>query len=1032
MSRATFAVSILASLIAGCALQTPARADVPDWLPRYDLEIDLDTAGHSVHVKQRVVWTNRHERSASELVFNAHSHYRVPSGNRLLLAKTLELLRVVPEEAIEGKGASAALRIERVTMGDLVLRAHYQEGNGRALDAVPPANCDPESAVTDCDGTALVVMLPHPVRKGESIAVELEFSFRLPQKQGRWGQWRGVTFLSNWLPVLAVYDESGWQPTPYIPWHQPFFNEAGIYSARATLPQDQQIACTCSIEGTSILPDGRQQVDFQPRCARDFAFLCSARYQAYTENVGAIQVRCMAFPEHEYYARALTHWACEAIPVYERWIGPFPYPVFTIVESYFGWSGNECGGLVMIDERVFGMPHIADGYPEYLISHELCHQWWYNAIGTNGYSETFMDEAMAVHYSHRLMTQKHGRNNALIHYPSGLEWLPNIHRDSYRAYGLLGTIARGEATTTLHDMQDFGSVVTLFSMAYDKGGKIVDMIEDRLGEAGYCDFIHTIYARYQFRILRVADFQRELGEYTGQKAVWDEFFNHWLYGAGFCDWAVDKVTVEPVNADGTPAGPRWSFVRALHGQSECSVSAYRVTVLVTQKAEYTEPTVLGFCFDGSDDYQLRIPIDPGVQLMDFDNPRARVQTLTPTQVQVEVVLPRKPTQISVDPDQIIVDPNPVNNHWKPKIRWRWTPFNNPLEETDVTNDYDKLNIIFGPGFQGSAYADPWYAKSPVLGLRGDLYRTQDYSLAGYTGYRTDYQDLVVGADGLIDHFPWPHTQVGFNAERSLTTIEGTDDGRHSDRLAFFGRYVFLYNSSLYLPPIHYIEAFGGIRDNNLPLPKTESPGADHFDQQTFAGLHYHLDLQTPYWDPAMGFTFDATVATGIPIFGEERAFNSFETQLSQVQKLPECLGPLGQSKLAYRIYAAGGLPNDGQYFTLGGSQLFRGYDLQERQGSLVWIGSLEWRVPIISNVEWDACDHVIGLRNFYTAAFYDVGNAYVNGHQTGPVAHALGLGLRLDVAWLSFIERSTLRFDIAKTIDSSAPWQFWFGVQAPF
>ena len=42
-------------------------------------------------------------------------------------------------------------------------------------------------------------------------------------------------------------------------------------------------------------------------------------------------------------------------------------------------------------------------------------------------------------------------------------------------------------------------------------------------------------------------------------------------------------------------------------------------------------------------------------------------------------------------------------------------------------------------------------------------------------------------------------------------------------------------------------------------------------------------------------------------------------------------------------------------------------------------------------------DHVGGLRNIYFAPFYDVGNAYLSGHQLGANAHAVGAGLRLDV-----------------------------------
>src|SRR5439155_11742653 len=138
--------------------------------------------------------------------------------------------------------------------------------------------------------------------------------------------------------------------------------------------------------------------------ARDFAFICSSRFEEYTgEVLGSpgcqpVHVRCIALPEHAFYAREMVRYCCEAIPIYSHWFGPYPYPEFTVVESYFAWSGNECAGLVMIDYRQFDLPHLARGYIEYLISHELCHQWWYNLIGTNGYCETFMDESMATYF----------------------------------------------------------------------------------------------------------------------------------------------------------------------------------------------------------------------------------------------------------------------------------------------------------------------------------------------------------------------------------------------------------------------------------------------------------------------------------------------------------------------------------------------------------------------------------------------------------------------------------------------------------
>jgi hemolysin activation/secretion protein len=172
--------------------------------------------------------------------------------------------------------------------------------------------------------------------------------------------------------------------------------------------------------------------------------------------------------------------------------------------------------------------------------------------------------------------------------------------------------------------------------------------------------------------------------------------------------------------------------------------------------------------------------------------------------------------------------------------------------------------------------------------------------------------------------------------------------------------------------------------------------------------------------------------TGIPIFGEHEAFNRAEAQFSMVKGLPDWTGPFSETRVAGRVYGAAGLPNNGEYFPLGGADLFRGFDVQQRQGSMIWLASLEWRIPLVRQVNWDCCDHVVGVRNVYMAPFYDVGNAYVLGHEEGPVAHALGLGLRVDVAWLSLIERTTLRFDVAKTLNATTPWQFWFGFQHPF
>ncbi len=864
------------------------------------------------------------------------------------------------------------------------------------------------------------------VGPGQSVTIELEFTLRLPPRQGRWGQWKGVTFLAQWLPVVAVYDDSGWQPTPFIPWHQPFFNEAGIYNVSVVLPAKQKLAASSAASAVKDLGNGWHQIDLAQTCVREFALFCSADFQEFTGRVGATEVKVLALPEHEWYAKEMVKIACEALPYYNQWFGAYPYPQFTVVESYFGWNGNECGSLVMIDQRIFALPHVALNFVDALLTHEICHQWWYNLIGTNGYCETWMDEGLAVHFSNDVIDQKLGKNNKILTWPNGLGWLPNIHRDDYNSYTMLGCAARGDATAVVQPMPGFGHLVNLMAMTYDRGGRIVGMIEARLGRAAFHDFMKQVRCKYEYRILRVADYQRELEIYTGYS--WEEFFQQWLYKTGSTDWAVESVKLERAPRNVSP-----------QAGSAGNDKAYHATIVLKQKGEYNEPTVLGIRLQEGDGFQVRLPVVPG-QDMTIDDCDAHIVSSPDGCVVVDVLLPRRPLQITVDPDKVLLDSNPLNNTWKPEVNFRLVPVYTQLEETDITNTNDRWNVIFGPWIYGSSYNDPWYTKSEMAGLRLGLYRTQEFSGGGYVAYSTDDRNFVAGVDALWDHFPIPHMQLGFNFERSIGSLDEGNDPERS-RAVIFSRYVFMYSDSLYLPPFHYVEAFASVLSHNLPNPDVPIPNSEPFNEQSLLGVHYHINYLTPYWDPVAGFALDTTFQQGVPIFGEQRWSEQVFGQISTVKTMPEWMAwtrevPwlcwLMDTRLALRLEGAAALPNDGRFFAFGGGDLFRGYDNTQRQGSMNWIGSVELRVPLWEDIEQPFCDHVATTKNLYAALFWDTGDSYVNNHSLGPIANALGVGIRLDVSWFGLIERTMLRLDVAKTINDNTPWQFWVGIQHPF
>src|SRR5207302_1892514 len=88
-------------------------------------------------------------------------------------------------------------------------------GLGAALAQVGVLRNDAYYFAND-NATALHIRLGEPLPPGEATTVELNFHLKLPAKKGRWGQWNGITTLAQWLPVVAVHDANGWQPTPFI------------------------------------------------------------------------------------------------------------------------------------------------------------------------------------------------------------------------------------------------------------------------------------------------------------------------------------------------------------------------------------------------------------------------------------------------------------------------------------------------------------------------------------------------------------------------------------------------------------------------------------------------------------------------------------------------------------------------------------------------------------------------------------------------------------------------------------------------
>ena len=80
----------------------------------------------------------------------------------------------------------------------------------------------------------------------------------------------------------------------------------------------------------------------------------------------------------------------KAVKAFSDMIGPYPYPTLSVVQTDFFIGGMEYPNIVLIDQSMYDESEA--GMLEYVIVHEVGHQWFYGVVGNDQVMEPWLDE----------------------------------------------------------------------------------------------------------------------------------------------------------------------------------------------------------------------------------------------------------------------------------------------------------------------------------------------------------------------------------------------------------------------------------------------------------------------------------------------------------------------------------------------------------------------------------------------------------------------------------------------------------------
>ncbi len=534
---------ILSLFLVGSAQAQPAptTSDMPlsERRVSYTMNVTLDPETRTVQGTQQVTWRNPGNVPVQELQF--HLYLNAFKNERSTFMK--ESGGAHRGFTAEGNDPWGGVTVDRMQLAGVEGADLTQQ-----IQFIRPDDGNPD------DETVISVQLPQAVLPGETIALDIDFTSKLPQIFARTG-WQekadGSPFfmVAQWFPKLGVYEVPGQR---YLPEDAPegqwythqfhanseFYADFGTYDVRMTVPEDYMLGAS-GVQVEETTDGGMKTLRYVADDVHDFAWTTSPAFREYTTTWRHVNLRLLVQPEHEDQVQRHFDSAIAALERFDEWVGPYPYTSLTLVDGVGGSNGMEYPTLITCG-TVYKLPAWAR-FLELVTIHEFGHQYFYGILASNEAEEAWLDEGMNSYFEVRIMDDVYGAGAALD-FPGFQISDEAMQRVSYTK----NDPSRGQVFARAWDYPHGG----YGRNSYAKPATLLKTLENYLGWETMHQVWRTYYDRWAFRHPTTRDFIAVAEEVSGQELDW--FFDQFVYGTAVVDYRVVSISNRNVSEEEEP------------------------------------------------------------------------------------------------------------------------------------------------------------------------------------------------------------------------------------------------------------------------------------------------------------------------------------------------------------------------------------------------------------------------------------------------------------------------------------------------
>jgi hypothetical protein len=591
---------LLALLALGAGLSDAAE---PARSPRnasYVIDVRLDTQERTLTGRETLTWRNLQTTPTRELWLHLYwNAWRNDRSTWLLEDRARERSRIPPKKTRDEDWGWIEVDSITLASGERLETRYAAPDDGNANDR-----------------TVLVATLPHEVRSGESIAVDVAFHSHVPRTFARTGYRGQFYFFAHWFPKVGVYEADGWNCHQYHAATE-YFSDYGTYRVSMTVPDGFVLGASGREVGRTANTDRTTTYTHEEADIHEFAWTTSPDYRVAESRfdepgLPPVDLRFLYQPEHAGQVERHLAAARAALRRYGTWYGPYPYGHVTFIDPAYG-SG--AGGMEYPTLFTCGTRWIAplrSDQPESVTVHEAGHQFWYGMVGNNEFEDAWLDEGLNTFSTNRTLD---------VEYPPRLyvrRYLPVPGRGSSRD-GFLPFVFRGIEVPRYIDRldryraaagKDDPSTATFLyrpetgaDITYSKTALWLLTLERELGWSTLQRILSTFFERYAFHHPTPDDFFAVANEVAGQDLGW--FFDQVYRSAVTFDYAIGRVSSTPVEPHGflERDGKLVLAERSKHEEEEGK--AFRTEVVVERRGDGTFPVDVLLVFEDGTEQRER-------------------------------------------------------------------------------------------------------------------------------------------------------------------------------------------------------------------------------------------------------------------------------------------------------------------------------------------------------------------------------------------------------------------------------------------